>query len=222
MSVAEKSARRTVWIELSDELILAQDPEFGQLLDIGILIRKRGDRSQVFQFKFQFPAIGNADPYRDDVSLLMYRLRVDFPGLTFPDRFADLTRDDFGKWAYEVSPILRLPPIKDLILKCVLYCDPYLVDPDGQFIENLDLVREFLLRNASVLVVPSLLAGVLCVEEWVKKNTIWVMAMAAQRLVTFRQSETSAKSPGPAGTTPSNSPPSRPNSFSLVGPKTTS
>lgn len=208
---------RSVTIELTDEQIRRADSVLRGFLEVKI--PRRGARSEIYTLHIDFPTIDNADAFGRELAVLTGLFVYRVPEFRIPDAWEELPSKEFRVWCYQASAGCRLPEIRTTILRALAYCDPWVVDPDGKIVVENETMG-WVGRNASITIIPPILAGVLCVDYWVKKNGFYALGPIFPELAKWRPGSGSPSSPASTPIDSRDSLPSRFNTFSLGTQKT--
>lgn len=189
--IAQINNLHVVTLKLTDEVIRAEDPFEGKdLMRVGVEVPERGNRAKVYLLTVGFPVLGLWDEYVKDCASLFQMMMISGADIKIPDWLEGVGKKEYREWAYVTSAAMRYRPNRELVVHII---KRYL-NPEVEEVEPRD-IEQWIDRNCTILTATRLLGSILCVDEWLKKNSIITLQTAFQDLQLFQPFQTSQKKP---------------------------
>lgn len=203
----EKIVRMNAGDGLDDDLILAVDESGAELLRLEFRVMDRNTRETRY-VRIQFPAEQEFEAFRTAVSEWILSIAAFAPGAVVPEDWEELqTQVDLYKlWVKMTTPLFYHRPIRqsgmDIVFK---YLKPYVLDGDslegtGTLIEKSAL---WLRGHVAIHTSMRMLQVILLVDDFVKKNAIYLLTTIYHLAIQSPSTVESQKSKTPQSLTSS-------------------
>lgn len=162
------------------------DENGNELLRLGIDVIDR-DTEKAVNVQIRFPVLAKWDDYFNELAMLFHSMAQDFETMYIPDDMIELKdRQDFRIWAGLTKHALQVKLFQEQIKNLFFnYLDPII---EGK---GMKYTKEFIMNNAPMDMIFQMFVAILCVEDWLKKKSIFLMGEIYQVQIKLSCSSTS-------------------------------